>query len=147
MSDERCIAMGSPGVVGITGARGNVPDWFIPTVRLEDIQDRPIVDIEKDRKRILQYELIGLSESDVTVEIETINKTKQTFMNVKGNYEDGQTGFKNDINIRLPIDRAIYANVTWKVSDGILTIVLFEVLNLIPFFGVEKVGAFDDQCE
>lgn len=96
--------------------------------------DHPFNEIEKHRAKFLQYELIGIGEEDVKIETEFINKTKQIFLNVKGEIEDKITGWKNDINIHLEIDTSIYNSYSCKFNNGLLTIMLKEIVNEKPSF-------------
>lgn len=102
--------------------------------------DRPFITVEKNNCKILQYELIGLNENHITVKKEFINKTKELFLIVTGEYEDELTGWKNDINISLRIDYSIYNKVTWSVKDGILNIILHEIINEEPDVRLEKLS-------
>lgn len=96
--------------------------------------DRPIFTIEKDNKKIFLYELIGISEENIKEEIEFVNKTCKTYLNVSGEFCDEYTGWKNDINICLPIDTEVYNSYECRIADGILYITLYEIKNEKPFF-------------
>jgi len=96
--------------------------------------DHPIYTMEKDNKMILLYELIGLSGDSVTAKVEFINKAKQTYLNIKGEYKDELTGWENDINIHLFIDTNIYDTYNWSIKNGILTVILHEIANERPKF-------------
>lgn len=98
-------------------------------ITIDNSKDRPIQTIEKDNKKILQYELIGLNGNHIIVKKNFINKTKTLFVTVEGKYVDELTGFENKININLPVDYTIYNKVTYKIADGILTIILHEIIN------------------
>jgi len=95
--------------------------------------DTPIKVIEKDNKKILQYELIGLNASHIKVEKQFINKTKTLYVTVTGKYMDIVTEFENEINIKLEVDYNIYNEVDWHTQDGILTIILCDIVNDEPF--------------
>ena len=100
----------------------------------EDNYDRPIKVVEQNLMKILQYELIGLSESNINVITDFINKTKEMYLIVKGDFKDELTGFENEINIRLKIDTDIYNTYNYKIENGLLTIILFEKINDVPEF-------------
>ena len=105
-----------------------------------DDYDRPFNTVEKNNCKILQYKLIGLNENHITVKKEFINKTKELFLIATGEYEDELTGWKNDINISLRIDYSIYNKVTWSIKDGILNIILHEIINEEPDVRLEKLS-------
>jgi hypothetical protein len=94
--------------------------------------DTPIHIVEKDNKKYLQYELIGLGKEHITIEKKWVNKDRKMFVVVEGKYKDEETGWENEININLEVDWRIYDKVEYSIKDGILTIVLFEILNEEP---------------
>ena len=96
--------------------------------------DTPIYTIEKDCTKIMLYELIGLSEEMLKIETEFINKTKETYININGEFEDKLTGWKNNINIHQRIDTEVYSYYDCNIKDGILTIILHEIINERPTF-------------
>jgi hypothetical protein len=100
--------------------------------------DRPIKTVEKDNKKYLQYELIGLNGNHITVKKNFINKTKTLFVTVTGKYTNEVTGFENEINIKLDVDYNIYDKVTYEIADGILTLILHETINDEPNFKLEE---------
>jgi len=100
--------------------------------------DKPFNTIEKDNCKILQYEVIGLNKSLITVNKNFINKTKVLNVEVYGKYIDDLTGWKNDIKIKLQVDYNIYNKVTWNINDGILNIILHEIINTEPDVVVEE---------
>jgi hypothetical protein len=108
-----------------------------------DNKDHPIKTIEKDNKKILQYELIGLNGSHITVKKNFVNKTKTLNVTVEGKYIDELTGFENEINIELPVDYNIYNKVTWKIADGILTIIFHEVINEVPDVKLSEINIWE----
>ena len=104
------------------------------TCSYEKDYDHPIKEVQKDNKRILQYELIGLSENDLTVKKEFLNRQKETYLNVTGSYKDELTEFENDISIHLYIDTDTYDSYDCHIENGILTITLYEIINEQPKF-------------
>jgi hypothetical protein len=75
--------------------------WYPGQLEEIEYKDEPIFEHEKNGIKYLQYELIGLGEEHIHVEKEFLNKEKQTFLNVKGEFKDADTGFENEINIHL----------------------------------------------
>ena len=94
--------------------------------------NNPINTIEKDNKKYLQYKLIGLNSKNIKVEKKFVNKTRELFVIVTGKFKDEVTGWENDININLRVDYRIYDKVTYNIQDGILTIILHEIINEEP---------------
>ena len=94
--------------------------------------DNPINTIEKDNKKYLQYELIGLNSKHIKVEKKFVNRTRELFVIVTGKFKDEVTGWENDININLRVDWRVYDKVTYNIQDGILTIILHEIINDEP---------------
>jgi len=94
--------------------------------------DNPINTIEKDNKKYLQYELIGLNSKHIKVEKKFVNRTRELFVIVTGKFKDEVTGWENDININLRVDWRVYDKVTYNIQDGILTIILHEIINEEP---------------
>ena len=80
----------------------------------------------------MQYELIGVNSKHIKVEKKFINKTRELFVIITGKFKDEVTGWENDININLRVDYKIYDKVTYNIQDGILTIVLHEIINEEP---------------
>ena len=101
--------------------------------------DTPIYTIEKDNKKYLQYELIGLGKNHIKVEKKWVNKDRKMFIVVEGKYEDEETGWENDISINLEVDWRIYNKIEYSISNGILTIILHEKINDEPDIYVEDV--------
>lgn len=105
----------------------------------DNTYDHPIKTVEKDNKKYLQYELIGLNASHIKVNKQFVNKTKTLYVTVEGKYKDEVTGFENEINIKLDVDYKVYNKVTYKIEDGILTIVLHEIINDEPYFDLYEI--------
>ena len=106
--------------------------------------DHPISTVEKDNKKYLQYELIGLNETHLKVQKKFINKSRELFITVKGEFKDEVTGWENEIKIELEVDWEEYNKVTWSVKDGILTIVLHEVINKEPEVDLQRDYGFGE---
>jgi hypothetical protein len=96
----------------------------------------PMTTTEKNNSKIYQYNAIGLNKNSITVNKKFINKTKTLTVEVKGEFKDEVTEFKNNFQVNLSVDYSIYNKVSWKLKDGILTITLFEILNDEPEFSV-----------
>lgn len=101
----------------------------------------PIKEFDKDNKHILLYNAIGIDTFEYHADF--VNKTKETFLVIKGECSRYDENFKNDVNIRLKIDTDVYDiyNVGWH--DGILVVELFEIINNKPHF-VELSSLYED---
>lgn len=98
----------------------------------ENDYDRPVVEKEVNNDKVLLYEAWGIPKDMITYETEFINKTKQTYLNIKGEFKNEIIGFENDINVHLRIDTDIYDGYEVHVEDGLVTVVLHEIKNEAP---------------
>ena len=94
--------------------------------------DHAIVDKELNGTRVLLYEAWGIPKNKITYETEFVNKTKQTYLNIKGEYGIEDLGFENDLNVHLLIDTDVYDGYEIKVEDGMVTVELHEIENEKP---------------
>ncbi len=98
----------------------------------ENDYDRPVVEKELNGDKVMLYEAWGIPKGLITYSTEFVNRTKQTYLNVTGKYEDPELGFENDINIHLLIDTNIYDGYEVHIEDGMVTVVLHEIKNEAP---------------
>ena len=98
----------------------------------ENDYDRPVVEKEVNNDKVLLYEAWGIPKDMITYETEFINKTKQTYLNIKGEFKREIIGFENDINVHLRIDTDIYDGYEVHIEDGLVTVILHEVKNEAP---------------
>lgn len=94
--------------------------------------DTPVVEKEVNNDKVLLYEAWGIPKDMITYETEFINKTKQTYLNIKGGFKNETIGFDNDINVHLRIDTDIYDGYEVHVEDGLVTVILHEIKNEAP---------------
>lgn len=94
--------------------------------------DRPVVEKEVNNDKILLYEACGISKDVITYKTEFVNKTKQTYLNIKGESKNEMVGFENDINVHLRIDTDIYDGYEVHVRHGLVIVVLHEIKNEAP---------------
>lgn len=94
--------------------------------------DTPVVEKEVNNDKVMLYEAWGIPKDMVTYETEFINKTKKTYLNIKGEFKNEVIGFENDINVHLRIDTDIYDGYEVHVEDGLVTVVLHEIKNEAP---------------
>ena len=98
----------------------------------ENDYDRPVVEKEVNDDKVLLYEAWGLTKDMITYETEFINKTKQTYLNIKGEFKREIIDFENDINVHLRIDTDIYDGYEVHIEDGLVTVILHEIKNEAP---------------
>lgn len=96
--------------------------------------DTPVTEKELNGNKVLLYEAWGIPKNMVTYETEFINKTKETYLNIKGKHENESIGFENDINVHLKVDTDIYDGYEVYIEDGLVTVVLHEIKNEAPVF-------------
>jgi hypothetical protein len=99
----------------------------------EDNYDRPIIKKDINGSRFLLYKACGIPEKYITYSTEFVNKTKETYLNVIGDYSIPDLNFKSELNIHLFIDTNIYDGYKVNVCDGgIVMIILHEIRNEAP---------------
>ena len=69
-------------------------------------------------------------KKNINYKTEFINRTKQTYLNIKGEYKD--IGFENKINVHLFINTDIYNKYEVQFQDGLIFVVLHEIINKKP---------------
>lgn len=96
--------------------------------------DAPVVTKEVNNDKVMLYEAWGIPKDMITYETEFVNKTKQTYLNIKGEFKSEMIGFENDINVHLRVDTDVYDGYEVHVEDGLVTVVLHEIKNEAPVF-------------
>lgn len=94
--------------------------------------DHPVVEKELNGNKVLLYEAWGIPKGLIEYSTEFVNKTKQTYLNINGEYKIEEIGFENDINVHLEIDTNIYDGYEVHIEDGLITVTLHEIKNEIP---------------
>ena len=94
--------------------------------------DAPVVTKEVNNDKVMLYEAWGIPKDMITYETEFVNKTKQTYLNIKGEFVNEMIGFENDINVHLRVDTDVYDGYEVHVEDGLVTVVLHEIKNEAP---------------
>ncbi len=92
----------------------------------------PIITKEVDNNKVYLYEAYGIPKDCITYKTEFVNKTKQTYLNITGEYDNSVLGFKKKLNVHLLIDTKIYDSYEVYVEDGLVTVVLHEIINEEP---------------
>ena len=80
--------------------------------------------------KIYIYNALGIPKKNISYKTEFINRTKQTYLNIKGEYKD--IGFENKINVHLFINTDIYNKYEVRFQDGLVFVVLHEIINKKP---------------
>lgn len=84
---------------------------------------------EDGNKKYLVYDVKGFGYNNLIVEKIFINKTKQTQLKVYGAFEDGASGYKNEIDFSIDINTEIYDKYSFDITNGLLTVILYEIEN------------------
>lgn len=80
--------------------------------------------------KIYIYNALGIPKKNIDYKTEFINRTKQTYLNIKGEYKD--IGFENKINVHLFINTDIYNKYEVRFQDGLVFVILHEIINKKP---------------
>ena len=104
------------------------------TTALKDIKsfDSAYATKELNNDKVMIYLATGIPSENITYKTEFVNKTKQTYLNINGEVDMGELGFKNEIHVHLLIDTDIYEGYEVIIKDGTVMVVLHEILNTAP---------------
>lgn len=94
--------------------------------------DMPVVTKELNNTKVMLYEAWGIPKENINYEREFVNKTKQTFINIRGSAEDIDLGFENQVNIHILINTNVYDGYEVIVTDGMVKVILHEIENTAP---------------
>ena len=93
------------------------------------------------------FDAYGIPKENIKHGIEFINKTRQTFLNVCGRKKIKDLEFENHLNIHMLINTDIYEGYEVNVSDGMVMIILREILNEAPQLRDYSRERFMKNCE
>lgn len=82
--------------------------------------------------KIFVYNATGIPKENIKYETEFVNRTKETYLNINGNYKNEAIGFENEINVHLLIDTDVYDKYEVKFHYGLAFVVLHEIINEKP---------------
>ena len=82
--------------------------------------------------KIFVYNATGIPKENIKYETEFVNRTKETYLNINGNYKNEAIGFENEINVHLLIDTDVYDKYEVEFHDGLVIVVLHEIINKKP---------------
>ena len=88
--------------------------------------------IEKDNNKILVFNALGIPKENIEYKTEFINKSKESYLVIQGKVELEDLNYENGINIRIRIDTDIYDGYEVNIEDGLITVVLHEIINEAP---------------
>ncbi len=82
--------------------------------------------------KIYIYNAIGIPRENIKYETEFVNRTKETYLNIKGEYKVEGIGFENEIDVHLLIDTNVYDKYEVDFHDGLIFVFLHEIINEKP---------------
>lgn len=82
--------------------------------------------------KIYIYNAIGIPKENIKYETEFVNKTKETYLNIKGEHKVEGIGFENEIDVHLLIDTDVYDKYEVGFHDGLVFVFLHEIINEKP---------------
>lgn len=82
--------------------------------------------------KIYIYNAIGIPKENIKYETEFVNRTKETYLNIKGEHKVEGIGFENEIDVHLFIDTNVYDKYEVDFHDGLVFVFLHEIINEKP---------------
>lgn len=82
--------------------------------------------------KIFVYNATGIPKENIKYETEFVNRTKETYLNIKGEYKVEGIGFENEIDVHLLIDTDVYDKYEVDFHDGLVFVFLHEIINKKP---------------
>lgn len=82
--------------------------------------------------KIYVYNATGIPKENIKYDTEFINRTKETYLNIKGEYKAEDIGFENKIDVHLLIDTDVYDKYEVWFHDGLVLVFLHEIINKKP---------------
>lgn len=82
--------------------------------------------------KIYIYNAIGIPKENIKYETEFINRTMETYLNIKGEYKAEDIEFENKIDVHLLIDTDVYDKYEVWFHDGLVLVFLHEIINKKP---------------
>lgn len=82
--------------------------------------------------KIYIYNAIGIPKENIKYETEFVNRTKETYLNIKGEHRVEGIGFENEIDVHLLIDTDVYDKYEVDFHDGLVFVFLHEIINEKP---------------
>jgi len=82
--------------------------------------------------KIYIYNATGIPKENIKYETEFVNRNKETYLNINGEYKNEDIGFENEIDVHLLIDTDVYDKYEVEFHDGLVLVVLHEIINKKP---------------
>lgn len=82
--------------------------------------------------KIFVYNAIGIPKENIRYETEFVNRTKETYLNIKGEHKVEDIGFESEIDVHLLIDTDVYDKYEVDFHDGLVFVFLHEIINEKP---------------
>lgn len=82
--------------------------------------------------KIFVYNAIGIPKENIRYETEFVNRTKETYLNIKGEHKAEDIGFESEIDVHLLIDTDVYDKYEVDFHDGLVFVFLHEIINEKP---------------
>lgn len=82
--------------------------------------------------KIYIYKAEGIPKENIKYETEFVNRTKETYLNIKGEHKVEGIGFENEIDVHLLIDTNVYDKYEVDFHDGLVFVFLHEIINKKP---------------
>lgn len=82
--------------------------------------------------KIYIYNATGIPKENINYETEFVNRTKETYLNITGDYKNETIGFENEIDVHLLIDTDVYDKYEVDFHDGLVFVFLHEIINEKP---------------
>ena len=82
--------------------------------------------------KIYIYNATGIPKENIKYETEFVNRTKETYLNIKGEHKVEDIGLENEINVHLLIDTDVYDKYEVEFHYGLAFVVLHEIINEKP---------------
>lgn len=78
------------------------------------------------------YKAMGIPKEKIKYETEFVNRTKETYLNITGEHTAEMLDLNNKINVHLFIDTDIYDRYEVHAVDGLVYVILHEIINEQP---------------
>ena len=72
---------------------------------------------------------IKIIKENIKYETEFVNRTKETYLNIKGEHKVEAIGFESEIDVHLLIDTNVYDKYEVDFHDGLIFVFLHEIIN------------------
>lgn len=92
----------------------------------------PYITKQNGTDKIYIYNATGIPKENIKYETEFINRTKETYLNITGEESVDVIDFHNEINVHLFIDTDIYNGYEVHVMNGLVHVILHEIINKQP---------------